>query len=305
MLLTALRFSVSSSKRSALPKNRFSSPRILHLTTTRRWHSPTPTSSRNEEIYDDQPELKTLLGTNGVLTLTLNRPRQRNALNGSLLTSLHRELETAGKIPEDIRVILLQAEGRVFSSGHDIKELMNLDKAGQGQMFELCSEVMQLLVDIPQPTICAVEGLAVAAGCQLVASCALVVGDPRSGYATPGAKTIGLFCHTPAVPLVRCIGLKKALDMLYTGRTITASEALQYGLITHTAANPRREAMKLAEDIASQSTFAMQSGKRTFYQQVEAQSLKGAYQIASTAMVENLQTKDTQYGLESFLRKGT
>jgi enoyl-CoA hydratase/carnithine racemase len=272
--------------------------------TTVRWHSQTSTTStEKEQINEDPREVKTSQDQNGVLTLTLNRPKQRNALNLSMLESLRNELDYAATVPREIRVVVLQAEGLVFSSGHDLKELMFLDKAGQQHIFELCSTVMQLLTTIPQPTIGAVAGLATAAGCQLVAACDLVVGSPRSGYATPGAKTIGLFCHTPGVPLVRCIGLKKALDMLYTGRTITASEALQYGLITHIAANPRREALKLAEQIAGQSSCAMQSGKRAFYQQAEAESLKSAYQLASAAMLENLQTKDAQQGIECFVQK--
>ncbi len=286
-----------------IPKSILSSATTPAASNTLRWHSPTPISSTTEEVLEDPQELKTSIGDNGVLTLTLNRPEQRNALNVSLLESMLKELESAASVPRDIRAIVLQAEGRVFSSGHDLKELMSLDQAGQQHIFDLCSTVMQRLTSIPQPTICAVEGLATAAGCQLVAACDLVVGDPRSGYATPGGTTIGLFCHTPGVPLVRCIGLKKALDMLYTGRTITASEAVQYGLITHVAANPRREASKLAAQIAGQSACAMQSGKQIFYRQTEAESLKAAYQLASAAMVENLQTKDATEGINAFVGK--
>jgi enoyl-CoA hydratase/carnithine racemase len=289
-------------RKRVVPKGLLPSETTSAASVTMRWHSPPPTSS-TQEVLEDPQELKTSLSDSGVLILTLNRPQQRNALNVSLLESLLTELESAASVPRDVRAIVLQAEGRIFSSGHDLKELMSLDQAGQQHVFDLCSTVMQLLSGIPQPTICAVEGLATAAGCQLVAACDLGVGDPRSGYATPGAKTIGLFCHTPGVPLVRCIGLKKSLDMLYTGRTITASEAVQYGLITHVAANPRREALKLAVQIAGQSACAMQSGKRTLYQQIEAESLKAAYQLASAAMVENLQTKDAKEGIDAFIGK--
>lgn len=271
-----------------------------------RWHSEKAASSPTAKTANEDAGRDLLVEqgqTNGVLTLTLNRARQRNALSRSLLELLHTELEEAAKAPHDIRAIILQAEGNVFSSGHDLKELRNATQSEQKDVFELCSEVMQLLPSIPQPTIGAVDGLAIAAGCQLVASCDLVVGNPMSGYATPGAKTIGLFCHTPGVPLVRCIGLKKALDMLYTGRTITAFEALQYGLITHVAANPRREALKIAGQIASQSASAMQSGKHILYQQAERSTLEEAYEVASQAMLDNMQTNDAQEGIDAFIEK--
>lgn len=256
-----------------------------------------PTDQPNDTILLTKEE-------NGVLTLTLNRPKQRNALNRKLLELLRKELERASQHPLDIRAIVLQGQGgHVFSSGHDLKELQSLDEAGQRDLLELCSQVMQLLPSIPQPTIAAVDGLATAAGCQLVAACDLAIGNPMSGYSTPGATTIGLFCHTPAVPLVRSIGLKRALDMLYTGRTITAPEAMQYGLITTMAANPQREAAKLAFQIASQSACAMQLGKRSFYQQASADTLQQAYSIAEKAMLENLQTEDSKLGVDSFLQK--
>ncbi len=241
----------------------------------------------------------------GILTLTLNRPKQRNALNGALLESLRVQLETASQVPRDIRVVVIQSQGNnaVFSSGHDLKEMMSLGGDGQRDLLQLCSHVMQLLPSIPQPTIAAVDGLATAAGCQLVAACDLAIGNPMSGYSTPGATTIGLFCHTPAVPLVRCIGLKRALEMLYTGRTITAPEALQYGLITSLAANPRRQAAKLAHKLAGQSAGAMQAGKQIFYQQASAENLEKAYDLADQGMLQNLQTEDAKAGIESFLQK--
>lgn len=255
-----------------------------------------PSSSAKSLLVDEE---------NGVLTLTLNRPKQRNALNHELLTSLKNELDRAAASPKDIRVIVIQSvkDSPVFSSGHDLKEMMSGDQTEQAALFNLCSSVMGLLPALPQPTIAAVDGLATAAGCQLVAACDLVVANPMSGYATPGAKAIGLFCHTPAVSLVRSVGLKQALDMLYTGRVITAQEALSYGLITQLAANPQKEAANLAQTIASQSAAAMQAGKRTLYSQASARSLKTAYEIASQAMVDNLQTVDAKEGIDAFLSK--
>ena len=283
-------------------KRRFPAPSSVW---TLRWHTngPVAPDDTTNASAEDTRVLK-VDQTEGVLTLTLNRPKQRNALNRSLLEALKAELEQASRVPHGIRAVVIQGEGNAaFSSGHDLKELISLDKEQQRDLFLLCSDVMQLLPNIPQPTIGAVEGLATAAGCQLAAACDLVVGNPMSGYATPGATTIGLFCHTPAVPLVRSIGMKRAMDMLYTGRTITAPEALQYGLITHIAANPRREAAKLARHIALHSASALQSGKRNLYKQASADSLKAAYDIATPAMIKNLETTDAKTGIAAFLQK--
>jgi enoyl-CoA hydratase/carnithine racemase len=267
-----------------------------------RWHSDASTADRTAVEHDSR--VLKVDQADGVLTLTLNRPEQRNALNRSLLESLKEELEQASQRPSEIRAIVIQGEGStVFSSGHDLKELSSLDESGQKEVLQLCSDVMQLLPNIPQPTIGAVEGLAMAAGCQLVAACDLVVANPRSGYATPGGTTIGLFCHTPAVPLVRSIGMKRAMDMLFTGRRLSAPEAMEYGLITRMAANPRREAAKLGQQIADQSACAMQSGKQILYEQASTENLAEAYNLASQAMLTNLQTSDAKTGIESFLQK--
>eukprot|EP00934_Nitzschia_sp_Nitz4_P000785 Nitzschia sp. Nitz4//scaffold211_size37880//12748//13614//NITZ4_007703-RA/size37880-processed-gene-0.1-mRNA-1//1//CDS//3329541970//785//frame0 len=241
----------------------------------------------------------------GVLTLTLNRTRQRNALNRELLEALGSELDRAAQSPKDIRVVVFrsQREAPVFSAGHDLKEMMSGDASSQADLFNLCSSVMAKVPSIPQPTIAAVEGLATAAGCQLVAACDLVVASPMSGFATPGAKAIGLFCHTPAVSLVRSVGIKQALDMLYTGRTITAQEALNYGLVTQIAGNPHKDADELAKLIASKSAPAIQAGKRILYSQASAKSLKSAYEIASQAMVDNLKNEDAKVGINAFINK--
>jgi enoyl-CoA hydratase/carnithine racemase len=306
--------SLTRNRRTPVDCGKFDS--IVH-TLAPRWHSRGSGGEANDDANsfrddtDHSPSRDEVLLTKedeGVLTLTLNRPKQRNALNRALLESLQKELERAAQHPRDIRAIVLQGSsvgvtGNVFSSGHDLKELQNLDEAGQRNLLELCCHVMQLLPRIPQPTIAAVDGLATAAGCQLVAACDLAIGNPMSGYSTPGATTIGLFCHTPAVPLVRSIGLKRAMDMLYTGRTITAPEAMQYGLITSLAANPQKEAAKLARQIATQSAGAMQMGKRSLYQQASESSLEQAYQVAEQAMLENLQTQDAKSGMESFVQK--
>lgn len=240
--------------------------------------------------------------SSGVLTLTLNRPKQRNALSRALLEALREQLSLAAENPKDVRAVILQGEGPVFSAGHDLRELV-ADPENPAIVFELCSEVMQLLPNVPQPTVAAVEGLATAAGCQLAAACDMVIGSPDSGYCTPGARSIGLFCHTPAVPIVRSVGIKRALDMLYTGRVVSSQEALSYGLVTRLAENPREEAAKIASQVASFSACAVQPGKRTLYQQAGAATIEDAYEIASQAMLINLETKDAIYGIKSFISK--
>jgi enoyl-CoA hydratase/carnithine racemase len=243
----------------------------------------------------------------GILTLTLNRPKQRNALNQQLIKSLSDALQNVSS-DDDVRVVVLQSsisEGPVFCSGHDLNELLESSSEEHQAIFQQCSAMMQLLPSIPQPTICAVHGLATAAGCQLAAACDVVLASTRSQFCTPGVTTLGLFCHTPAVELVRCIGIKRSLDMLYTGRVLTAPEALEYGLISRMVANPQKQAQELAQTLASQSACAMQLGKQTVYQQAYSStgSLDEAYGIASQAMVENMKTRDANHCIQSFLEK--
>lgn len=265
------------------------------------------------------------LDINGVLTLTLNRPKQRNALDRRLLEQLHESLARAAassaadfSAGDDkhtpVRVVVLQSQGRVFSSGHDLKELIGLrDAAGETtddeandeihDLFATCSSTMQLLQEIPQPTICAVDGLATAAGCQLVASCDIVVASPQASFQTPGV-TIGLFCHTPAVPLIRCIGMKRAMDMLFTGRAVSAEEAFKFGLVSRLVENPQIEAAEIAKVLATgMSSATLQMGKQVVYKQQSARDLKEAYSIAGQAMEENMRLMDARIGIESFIQK--
>lgn len=265
------------------------------------------------------------LDENGVLTLTLNRPKQRNALNRQLLEMLQTSLTEAAATPlsssdsftdenqRPIRVVVIQSQGHVFSSGHDLRELMSFQD-GDGDateetsaeirgLFQTCSLTMQLLQTIPQPTICVVNGLATAAGCQLVASCDMVIASPQASFQTPGVS-IGLFCHTPAVPLVRCIGMKRAIDMLYTGRAITAEEALDFGLVSRVVENPYKEAAEIAKTMATErSSATLSMGKHVFYEQLIANDSEEAYSIASKAMEENMKLMDARIGIHSFLQK--
>ena len=257
----------------------------------------------------------------GVLTLTLNRPKKRNAMNLELLNELQSIL---GKLREDnsrqtIRAVVVQANGPAFCSGHDLKEIELHSSKPQSEkqhrnqeLFQLCSKVMQLWKEIPQPTISAVHGMATAAGCQLVASTDLVIASDKAQFSTPGVQ-IGLFCSTPAVPLLRCIPQKIALDMLYTGRILTAHEALMYGLVSRLvvtdkdnqdtvddATKTQKEAHAIAKNIASKSSAAMGIGKRSVYKQMSSSSLNEAYRVANDAMVENLGYEDAIVGISSF-----
>jgi enoyl-CoA hydratase/carnithine racemase len=210
-----------------------------------------------------------------------------------------------------VRVVILQSHGYVFSSGHDLKEISKLvSQSDKGkarsdvkELFDLCSDTMQLLQSIPQPTICAVEGLATAAGCQLVASCDMAVASSLASFQTPGV-TIGLFCHTPAVPLVRCIGTKQAMDMLLTGRALSANEALTHGLVSRLAKDAQKEARKVAVVLATERSAAtLKMGKEIFHQQVAERCVEDAYAIASRAMVDNLELYDATHGIDAFLNK--
>ncbi|KAG7356065.1 enoyl-CoA hydratase [Nitzschia inconspicua] len=267
-------------------------------------------SSSASTSHQDQSPLLQKLDSTGILTLTLNRPNQRNALNRDLLQRLNTTLKDAAKSVEStspVRVIILQSHGYVFSSGHDLKELSEFsnleDRTAVEQLFDLCSDTMQLFQTIPQPTICAVEGFAAGAGCQLVASCDLVVASSLASFQTPGV-TLGLFCHTPAVPLVRSIGKKLAMDMLLTGRTISASEALNHGLVSRMAKNAQKEAAKIAMTIATErSSAVLGMGKEIFHQQAAESDLNDAYKVASPAMAKNMDLYDAKHGIECFLGK--
>ena len=169
-------------------------------------------------------------------------------------------------------------------------------------IFEFCSDTMKLVHTVPQPTICAVQGLATAAGCQLVCSCDIVLASPRTVFQTPGIN-LGLFCHTPAVPLIRTVGQKVATDMLFTGRSITSQEALQYGLVSRVVGNPQKEASKLAHQLATQcSSTILQMGKDVLQQQESAGEIHEAYDIATRAMEDNIMMMDAIHGIESFLK---
>lgn len=241
---------------------------------------------------------------NGVALLTLNRPRQRNALSMGLLDAL---LDALGRA-EDARCAVIAAGGPAFCAGHDLAEISAARGGDDGgrAFFERtmarCSEVMRAVAEHPVPVIAAVQGIATAAGCQLVAACDLAVAAPEAKFCTPGVD-IGLFCSTPAVALARNVAPKHAMDMLLTARLVPAEEARAMGLVNRVAEGPRAEALALAEQISKRSQVAVRLGKRGFREQVAAPTLAAAYEAASRFMVENLLAADAVEGIGAFREK--
>ncbi len=234
--------------------------------------------------------------------VTLQRPERRNALSFDLMLELTERLDGIAQ-NRDVWVTILQAEGKVFSSGHDLGEMTGRGIEEYRRIFEACAQLMTKIQSIPQPVIAQVQGVATAAGCQLVATCDLAVASPEATFATPGVK-IGLFCTTPMVALTRAIGRKRAMEMLLTGRPIDAATAAEWGLVNRVApaAELAAETRKLAEQIAEASSFTVGLGKRAFYKQIDLDQA-GAYEYAKEVMSQNALAEDAQEGIGAFLGK--
>ena len=238
----------------------------------------------------------------GIAVLTLTNPRKRNVLSSRTLAALEEWLDWIAKDPE-ARVVVIRSEGPVFSSGHDLNELVNGDAEDYTAVFDACTRVMEGIRLLPKPVIAQVQGLATAAGCQLVATCDIAVAADTAAFATPGVQ-IGLFCTTPGVAVARSVMPKKAMEMLLTGRPISAQEALEFGLISRIAPADELEeqVMDLARQIASASAQTLALGKAAFYQQIEMDR-PSAYQFAGKVMVDNLLEDDAHEGITAFLEK--
>jgi enoyl-CoA hydratase/carnithine racemase len=239
-----------------------------------------------------------------VAVVTLNRPNSRNALSLSLMREL---LDCFERIGEDkqVRAVILAAAGKVYSSGHDLTELVGRDITDYRQIFDVCAELMTKIQSIPQPVIAEVQGPATAAGCQLVATCDLAVAAESAWFATPGVK-IGLFCTTPMVALSRAVGRKRALQMLLSGERIDAATANEWGLINSVvpAGELRNETRELARHIAEASPVTLSIGKQAFYAQIDLDQPK-AYAYAKEIMSMNSMAVDAQEGISAFLTKRT
>ncbi|WP_395678772.1 enoyl-CoA hydratase [Inquilinus sp.] len=239
----------------------------------------------------------------GVAVLTLNRPAARNALSLALMLALETELQ-AIRQDESVKVVVLAAAGPAFCAGHDLKEL----RADPGRehyehIFAQCSALMLAITRLPKPVIAQVQGMATAAGCQLVATCDLAVAAAEARFATPGVN-IGLFCSTPMVALSRAVGRKPAMEMLLTGEAVTADRARELGLVNRVvpADQLAGETMALAGRIADKSPLTLAIGKQAFYEQAEL-GLQAAYEYASEVMVRNMLARDAEEGIDAFLTK--
>jgi enoyl-CoA hydratase/carnithine racemase len=250
--------------------------------------------------------LRELVGS--ISVLTLNRPAARNSLSEGMIAELHAALND---IHDDVavRAVVIAANGTAYSAGHDMKELTarradpDRGRAYFAQMMNACSAMMQAIVQLPKPVVAAVQGVATAAGCQLVASCDLAVASETATFATPGVD-IGLFCSTPMVALSRNVPRKHAMEMLLTGEPVSAAAARDMGLINRVVAagTEREAAIALAQRIANKSAYTVRIGKAAFYHQLEM-SLSEAYRYASEVMTENMMARDAEEGIGAFIEK--
>ncbi len=239
----------------------------------------------------------------GIVTLLLNRPRQYNALSRELLEALHAELDKIAR-DESARVVVVTGAGRAFCAGHDLKEMRTLaDQREIEALFTSCSAMMQKLIELPQPVIAAVNGIATAAGCQLAAQCDLAVASENARFAASGVN-LGLFCSTPAVALSRNVSRKRAAEMLFTGDFIDAQLALEWGLVNRVAPHDRlMEAVReLANNLKGKPREVLALGKALFYRQLEA-SLGAAYTDASRTISSNMAAEVAREGVDAFLAK--
>ena len=256
----------------------------------------------------DSPALIQSAQDGAVLRLTLNRPGARNALSTGLMAALVDALDGAAA-DSSVRVVIIAAEGPAFCAGHDLKEMTahrgERDKgaAGFAALFTQCSKLMQQILMLPKPVIAEVQGVATAAGCQLVASCDLAVASSAAKFATPGVN-IGLFCSTPMVALTRNIGRKAAMEMLLTGEMVSAEDALRLGLINRVVSPDTlaAETMALAQTIAAKPRATVRTGKEAFYRQLEMPRAE-AYAYAARIMTENMLRSDAEEGIGAFLDK--
>src|SRR5256714_3041098 len=243
-----------------------------------------------------------------IAVLTLNRPEARNSLSEAMIAELHAALN---QIRDDnaVRALVIAANGPAFSAGHDMKELTarradaDRGRAYSAEIMNACSAMMQAIVHLPKPVVAAVQGVATAAGCQLVASCDLAVASEAAAFATPGVD-IGLFCSTPMVALSRNVPRKQAMEMLLTGEPVSAATARDIGLVNRVVApgTERDAAIALAQKVALKSAYTVKLGKAAFYRQAEM-SLADAYRYAAEVMTENMMARDAEEGIGAFIEK--
>jgi enoyl-CoA hydratase/carnithine racemase len=255
-----------------------------------------------------QPPILLREKVGSVAVLTLNRPAARNSLSEGLIAALHGALKDVHD-DKSVRAVVIAANGPAFSAGHDMKELTarrsdaDRGRAYFAEIMNACSAMMQAVVLLPKPVVAAVQGIATAAGCQLVASCDLAVASEAAGFATPGVD-IGLFCSTPMVALSRNIPRKQAMEMLLTGEPVSAATAKDIGLVNRVVAagTERDAAIALAQKVAVKSAYTVKLGKEAFYRQAEM-TLADAYRFAAEVMTENMMARDAEEGIGAFIEK--
>jgi enoyl-CoA hydratase/carnithine racemase len=265
-----------------------------------------PQTSRSAAPQAPSPLLRETIGS--IAVLTLDSPSTRNALSEAMIVALHDELNSI-RDDKHVRAVVIAANGPAYSSGHNLKELTarrtDADKgrAYFAHMMKSCSDMMQAIVHLPKPVVASVQGVATAAGCQLVATCDLAVASEKATFGTPGID-IGLFCSTPMVALSRNVPRKHALHMLLTGDHISAERARELGLVNSVvpAGTERDAAIELAKAIALKSAYTLKVGKEAFYRQAEM-NLADAYTYAAQVMTENMMARDAQEGIGAFIEK--
>jgi enoyl-CoA hydratase/carnithine racemase len=254
-------------------------------------------------MSNDEPLVKRSQDERGAVTLTLNRPQAYNALSEALLAALQRELDSIAT-DEAVRVVVLAAEGKAFCAGHDLRE-MRAQPSQQyyARLFAQCSRMMLSLTRLPVPVIARVQGIATAAGCQLVAQCDLAVAASSARFAVSGVN-LGLFCSTPGVPLSRNLARKRAFEMLVTGDFIDAREAQARGLINRVVepAELETETERLVASIVAKPRVAVAMGKELFYRQAEL-GLASAYEAAGETMACNMMEEAALEGVQAFIEK--
>jgi enoyl-CoA hydratase/carnithine racemase len=254
--------------------------------------SPPDTGYRNLLVTHDRSAAR----------IVLNRPEKRNALSLELMQETVAALREVAAHPAT-RAIVIEGAGPAFSAGHDLSEMIGSDEAFLGDLFGLCTVLMESIHELPQPVIAKVHGIATAAGCQLVAACDLAVAAEGTRFATPGVK-IGLFCSTPMVPVSRAVGRKRAMEMLLTGESIDARTALDWGLLNRVVAHEDLEAtvQQLIDAIVRSSSYTVATGKQAFYEQIDRPEAE-AYEHCKVVMTDNALAADAQEGMTAFLQK--
>jgi enoyl-CoA hydratase/carnithine racemase len=240
--------------------------------------------------------------TDGIGVLSLDRPDQRNPLSVAMMREVTAALLALGE-DDAVGAIVVRSDGPVFSAGHDLAEMVDRTLEDEREVFDVCTQMMDTVQQVRQPVIASVQGTAVAAGCQLVATCDLVVASDKAVFGTPGVK-IGLFCSTPMVAVSRVVGRKRALQLLLTGQVIDAATAADWGLVNEVVAPEELESatLALARQVAAASPLTLQIGKQAFYRQIDLPQA-AAYEEMKEVMATNAMTCDAQEGMSAFLEK--